>query len=197
MHDLHQQLQLAAGAVVVWQKQLGMAAHLPQLEQNAKHLHARAGQRALRQRLPHVLAQRQHQAVVDLRLFGGHGSVDVFFALPGQVGQHLALEAAHQEGTDALAQFVGALASAIAAQKRRLRAQVARQHKVKDAPQFAGMVFHGGAGQGHAHLRVQLLGGHRPLALGIFHALRLVQDGKAQGDIPQMLDIAPQKRIAG
>ena len=197
VHDLHQQLQLSAGALIVGQKQFGVAAYLTELEQNAEHLHARARQGALRQRLPHMLAQRQHQAVVHARLFGGHGGIDVFLSLSGQVGQHLALEAAHQEGADALAQLVGPLASAIAAQKCRLRAQVSRQHEIKDAPQLAGVIFHGGAGQRHAHLRVQLLGGHRPLALRVFHALCLIQYGKAQGDVPQVLNIAPQKRIAG
>ena len=168
-----------------------MAADLPQLEQDAEHLHARARQRALGQRLAHMLAQRLHQPVIDAGLLGRHGSVEILLVLLRQSGERFALEPAHQEGPDALPQLLGALPAAIAPQERRLCPQIARQGEVKDAPQLAGVVLHGRAGERHAHLRVQLLGRHGPLALRVFDALCLVQDGEAQRDVAQAADIPP------
>ena len=49
-----------------------------------------------------------------------------------QLGQHLLLQAAHEEGTDALAQLLGMFAAAVAAQEGRLRAQIAGQDEIKD-----------------------------------------------------------------
>jgi len=72
---LHQQLQLAAGALVIRQEQLGMTAYLPQLQKNAEHLHPGPGQRAFVQRLSHMLPQRGQQRLIDPILLRRHGRV--------------------------------------------------------------------------------------------------------------------------
>ena len=75
MDGLHKQFQFAAGALVVGQEQLGVAADLPQLQQHAEHLHSRPGQGALVQRLPHMLPQGGQQRLIDPLLLRRHGGV--------------------------------------------------------------------------------------------------------------------------
>jgi len=115
----------------------------------------------------------------------------------GQVAEHLALQAAHQEGTDAFPQFFRPLAAAVAPQECGLGAQIAGQDEIENAPQFAGMVLHGGAGQRHPHLRVQLLGRQRALTLGVLDGLGLIQHGEAQGNVFVVFNIPAKQGIAG
>ena len=75
MDGLHQQLQFAAGPLVVGQEQLGVAADLPQLQQHAEHLHPGPGQRTFIQRLTHVLPQGGQQRLIDPLLLRRHGGV--------------------------------------------------------------------------------------------------------------------------
>ena len=197
MDGLHQQLQFAAGALVVGQEQLGVAADLPQLQQHAEHLHPGPGQRTFIQRLTHVLPQGGQQRLIDPLLLRRHGGVQILLVLFRQVAEHLALQAAHQEGPDPLPQLLRPFATAVAAQERGLGAQIAGQDEVEDAPQFAGVVLHGGAGQRHPHLRIQLLGRQRPLTLGVLDGLGLVQHGEAQGNVLIVFNVPAKQGIAG
>ena len=102
--------------------------------------------------------------------------------------RHQRLGAAQHERRDAGAQLVQALWVALlfdrGAEQRReagLAAQKARHQKVKQAPQLAQVVFHRGARQAQPVPGLQLTGGLRGLAAGVFDVLRLVQHHQMPG----------------
>ena len=80
-----------------------MAADLPQLGYGREHLYAAAAERAraalvLAQQLLYMAAQAQERRAVHVQLLGrGLGDYGLLH-LVGQLGQHVALEPAQQEG---------------------------------------------------------------------------------------------------
>ena len=174
-----------------------MAADLPQLGDGRQHLGSAPAQPLLRHHMIHPLLQADHGRAVYLLLLGSHLGGKGFLQFVGQLGEHILFQAAHEERADFPPQIVGVVPVLIAAQEGVVAAQIPRQHKVEDAPQFARAVFHGRAGESKARLRPQLLHCHRAHAACVFDMLCLVQDHKAEGHVRHQLDVPADERIGG
>ena len=75
--------------------------------------------------------------------------------------------------------------------------QVAREHKIKQAPQLPDAVLHRSAGQGKPGIGLQLFDCLCRHAAGVFDILGFIQDHEAEGIILHQGDIPPDQRIAG
>ena len=148
--NFQQHVQFAGGTGVIVQHQGRMAADLPQLGDRRQHLGASPVEALLLDNGVHPIPQAQHGSLVDLALLWAHLGSHDGFDLIRQLGQHVLLQAAHEEGADAAAQVIGIAAILIAAHERAVAEQISRQNKVEDAPQFAHAVLQGRTGQGEA-----------------------------------------------
>ena len=78
-----------------------------------------------------------------------------------------------------------------------LVAEVAGLDEIHDAPQIEQPVFQRRAGERQAVLGLQLLDRLRDLRAGILDELRLVQNHRAEGELLQLLQVAPEQRVIG
>ena len=78
-----------------------------------------------------------------------------------------------------------------------LVAEVAGLDEIHDAPQIEQPVFQRRAGERQPVLGLDLLDRARNLRAGIFDELRLVQNHRAEGELLQLLQVAPEQRVIG
>ena len=125
----------------------------------------------------------------------------------GQILGDVLLQAAQQQRAqlgrepaagDALGGF-GVLAAArlVGLEEMFLVAEVAGLDEIHDAPQIEQPVFQRRAGEREAVLGLQLLDRLRDLRAGVLDELRLVQNHRAEGELLQLLQVAPQQRVIG
>ena len=133
-------------------------------------------------------------------------AVAAFLNAVGQVLRHLALETAKHEGTDFRRQTAsGDLllprcvfpARFVGFGEVRLRTEVTRLNKINDAPEVQEPVFQRRACQGKALVPAQLFDRQRHLRGRVFDKLRFVKDDRAELELLQSLQVAPEQRIVG
>ena len=78
-----------------------------------------------------------------------------------------------------------------------LVAEVTGLDEIHDAPQIEQPVFQRRAGQRQAVLGLQLLDRLGDLRAGVLDELRLVQNRRAEGELLQLLQVAPQQGVVG
>ena len=78
-----------------------------------------------------------------------------------------------------------------------LVAEVAGLDEIHDAPQIEQAVLQRRAGERQAVLGLQLLHRLRDLRAGVLDELRLVENHRAERELLQLLQVAPQQRVVG
>ena len=202
LHQLHAGLELCAAAGVALVVEARVAADLPQLGELGQNL-----QLVALEVVGQLVGDLQGKAVlaclVELGLLTLHLGKHHALALLGQVGEHVALEAAQDERGHEAAQLVGrpflaGLDRALEALGKVLAAaQDPRHQEVKDAPELGGAVLNGGAGEGQAHGCHQALGRLGHLGPGVLDVLGLVEDHAREPRLGVLGHVALHKVVGG
>ena len=126
----------------------------------------------------HALVLGQAQGFVEFALRAIEFDVARDEGLLGQVGEHVLLAPAQQQGRDAPAQALAAVDivmlldwRAVKAREVAIGSKQARFDRIELRPQFAKMVFQWRAGHGQAPSRGNLAHDPGRLALGVLHHL--------------------------
>ena len=203
----HQLLQLGRGFDLLrggQLEQLRVAAHLPELEQRIQNGDLRLGQALGGECVTHGFFHAQADGFVQIGLRTGQLHAQHGLYLGWQLGGHQRLGAAQHERGDAGAQLLQSLGVAllfngVAKQlgKPLVAAQKARHQKMKQAPDFAQVVFHRCARQAQAVPRLQLAGHLGGVGAGVFDVLCLVQHHQVPLGLQPALAVALQQRVGG
>ena len=140
--------------------------------------------------------------VVERELFGGRGAENDLLDLGRKLGGDDGLGAAQDVGRGLLAQtFVLPVAirrgDAGAARGGEFGVHVAGQHDLEKRAQILEGVFHGGAGEEQAALRVQGAEGAGVEGAAVFGVLGLVGDEGGEVDVGEELGVAAERAVRG
>ena len=183
-----------------------MAANLAQPREGGQHVNLALVEALLGHGLHHLLAAAAQFGQVELALLVAQLAVAALLDAVGQILGHVLLEPAQQQRAqlgreppagDALGRFGVLAARLVGLGELLLVAEVAGLDEIDDAPQVEQAVLQRRAGQRQAVLGLQLLDRLRHLRAGVLDELRLVQNHRAEGELLQLLQVAPQQGVVG
>ena len=201
---LQQQVELGRAAVILPVHKRRVDGDLPQSQQSLQDPEAC---------VVHALALEQAQDLgavpfpgLDVDLFLGrlHFGVDDPFGARRELGRHLVLGAAQDEGVDQFPQerrsgFIPAALDGVGKLTLEILhvPQQARVEEGKLRPELEGVVLHGRAGHHNAVVRFQQPRGFGLLRQRILDRLQFVQDDVTEPVAAQDLDVAQHRAVGG
>ena len=108
-HDFLQRIQLAGAAIVILQKEGGVASDLPEPREDGQNLDLALPHVPLLEHFVEFLLALEEPGLVDLVLLGGHFADLAALHLVRQLGEHILLQTPQDKGHDVAPEVRGCL----------------------------------------------------------------------------------------